>query len=61
VSIGDYLGQCRIAEAQRLLLATDATTSQIAVQAGFGSTSRLYERFSRDVGMPPAAYRASMR
>ena len=33
----------------------------IAVRAGFGSTSRLYERFVRDCGMPPAAYRASMR
>lgn len=61
VSIGEYLAQCRVAEAQRLLIATDATTTEIAVRAGFGSTSRLYERFVRDVGMPPAAYRASMR
>ena len=61
VSIGEYLAQCRVAEAQRLLIATDATTSEIAVRAGFGSTSRLYERFVRDCGMPPAAYRASMR
>ena len=61
VSIGEYVAQCRVAEAQRLLLSTDATTSEIAVRAGFGSTSRLYERFVRDVGLPPAAYRASMR
>jgi AraC-like DNA-binding protein len=61
VTIGEYLAQCRVAEAQRLLIATDATTSEIAVRAGFGSTSRLYERFVRDCGMPPAAYRASMR
>jgi len=61
VSIGEYLAQCRVAEAQRLLISTDATTAEIAVRAGFGSTSRLYERFVRDCGMPPAAYRASMR
>lgn len=61
VTIGEYLAQCRVAEAQRLLIATDATTSQIAAQAGFGSTSRFYERFVRDVGRPPAAYRRAMR
>lgn len=61
VSIGEYLAQCRVAEAQRLLIATDATTAEVAVRAGFGSTSRLYERFVRDCGMPPAAYRASTR
>ena len=61
VSIGEYLAQCRVAEAQRLLISTDATAAEIAVRAGFGSTSRLYERFVRDCGVPPAAYRASMR
>jgi AraC-like DNA-binding protein len=60
VTIGDYLAQCRVAEAQRLLIFTDATTSEIALRAGFGSTSRFYERFARDAGMPPAAYRRAM-
>lgn len=61
ITIGVYLAQCRVAEAQRLLISTDATTSDIAMQSGFGSTSRFYERFSRDVGTPPAAYRRNMR
>lgn len=61
VSIGEYLAQCRVAEAQRLLISTDATTAEIALRAGFGSTSRFYERFVRDCGVAPAAYRASMR
>jgi AraC-like DNA-binding protein len=61
VTIGEYLAQCRVAEAQRLLISSDATTSDIAVRSGFGSTSRLYERFVRDVGMPPGAYRRMMR
>ncbi len=60
VTIGEYLAQCRVAEAQRLLISTDATTSEIALRAGFGSTSRFYERFVRDVGLPPAAYRKAM-
>jgi AraC-like DNA-binding protein len=61
VTIGDYLAQCRVAEAQRLLISTDATTSEIALRSGFGSTSRFYERFTRDCGLPPAAYRKAMR
>ena len=61
VTIGDYLAQCRTAEAQRLLIATDATTSEVAALSGFGSTSRLYARFAEEVGMPPGAYRRSLR
>lgn len=61
VTIGEYLAQCRVAEAQRLLISTDATTGEIALRAGFGSTSRFYERFVRDSGRPPAAYRRAMR
>jgi AraC-like DNA-binding protein len=61
VTIGEYLAQCRVAEAQRLLISTDQTTSHIALRAGFGSTSRFYERFSQEVGQPPAAFRRAMR
>lgn len=61
VTIGEYLAQCRVAEAQRLLIASDASTSDIAMRSGFGSTSRLYERFGRDTGMAPGAYRRMMR
>ncbi|MGE3809982.1 MAG: helix-turn-helix domain-containing protein [Candidatus Nanopelagicales bacterium] len=61
VTIGEYLAQCRVAEAQRLLIQTDATTAEVAQRAGFGSTSRLYERFARDCGTSPAAYRRTMR
>ena len=61
VSIGEYLAQCRTAEAQRLLISTDGTTSDIALGAGFGSVSSFYERFVRDVGLAPAAYRRLVR
>jgi AraC-like DNA-binding protein len=61
VTIGDYLAQCRTAEAQRLLISTDATIDDIARRAGFGSTSRLYARFAAEVGQSPGAYRRTMR
>ena len=61
VSIGEYLAQCRTAEAQRLLISTDGTTTDIALGAGFGSVSSFYERFVRDVGLAPAAYRRLVR
>ena len=60
VTVGEYLAQCRIAEAQRLLMSTDATTTDVATRAGFGSTSRFYARFVQDCGMSPGAYRAAM-
>ena len=61
VTIGEYIAQCRVAEAQRLLISSNATTSRVAADSGFGSTSRFYDRFVRDVGMSPAAYRRMMR
>jgi len=61
VTIGEYLAQCRVAEAQRLLLSTDLATSDIAARSGFGSTSRFYERFTADIGVPPATYRRTRR
>jgi AraC-like DNA-binding protein len=61
VTIGEYLAQCRTAEAQRLLISTDATIGDVARRAGFGSTSRLYARFADEVGQSPAAYRRAMR
>jgi AraC-like DNA-binding protein len=56
-TLGAYLTQCRVAEAQRLLLTTNATTAAIAVEAGFGSQSGFYATFNRLCGMSPGAYR----
>ena len=57
LTIRGYITQRRLAEAQRLLLTTDATTSRIAVETGFGSASRFYEIFTRRYGRPPGEYR----
>jgi AraC-like DNA-binding protein len=56
-----YLTDRRIAEAQRLLLTTSASTSQIAESAGFGSHSGFYAAFTRACGVPPGRYRRSRR
>lgn len=60
-TLGSYLAQCRVAEAQRLLITTNATTDEIAVEAGFGSQSAFYATFSKACGQPPGAYRRSFR
>lgn len=57
VSIGAYITQCRVAEAQRLLIATDLSVTGVASSAGFGSTSQFYDRFQRACGVSPAVYR----
>ncbi|ARC56424.1 Melibiose operon regulatory protein [Frondihabitans sp. 762G35] len=60
-SIGAYLAQCRVAEAQRLLIATAEPIGDIAHLAGFGSQSQFYDRFRAACGTTPAAYRREHR
>ena len=60
VTLGEYLLRCRIAEAQRLLITTDSTAGEIAVQAGFASQSSFYAHFKRACGVSPAAYRKQL-
>ena len=57
ISIGSYLAQCRVAQAQRLLLTTRRSVGDIAMAAGFGSHSQFHERFRAACGTTPAAYR----
>jgi AraC-like DNA-binding protein len=40
-----------------LLSDTDKTILDIALTAGFGSSSRFYSTFQKYVGMPPQKYR----
>lgn len=58
---GAFLRQCRLAEAQRLLLVTDLGVDEVGRRAGFGSTSSFYAHFTRDHGEAPAAYRRRHR
>ena len=59
-TMGSYLSQCRVAEAQRLLITTDATTAQVGARSGFASQSAFYEAFRTVSGQSPAAYRRSV-
>jgi AraC-like DNA-binding protein len=60
-TLGSYLLQCRLAEAQRLLITTAATITDVAAATGFGSHSAFYAAFTRACGQPPGAYRRSYR
>lgn len=61
VTLGDYLTQQRLAQAQRLLATTDAKIVDIAFESGFGSVSRFYEVFERFCGQSPRSYRFSVQ
>jgi AraC-like DNA-binding protein len=56
-TVGAYLTQCRVAEAQRLLVTTSATTTEVGTRAGFTSQSAYYEAFRALCGEAPGAYR----
>lgn len=60
-SVGDYLAQFRVAEAQRLLLTTDLTSAAVAARAGFQSLSSYHETFARVAGATPSRWRAANR
>ncbi|MFE7332130.1 helix-turn-helix domain-containing protein [Streptomyces sp. NPDC057565] len=60
-TVSDYLMQCRLAEARRLLVTTDLPVNDVASAAGFGSVSRFYTAFTSACGTPPAAFRREHR
>lgn len=59
-SIGQYLNQCRVAHAQRLLLTTRHGIQSVGTMAGFQSQSQFHERFRQASGLTPAAYRRAL-
>jgi AraC-like DNA-binding protein len=61
LTIGRYLDQCRLAEAQRLLATTDDAIATVAHASGFGSVSRLYASFAAACGQSPGAFRSAHR
>ena len=61
VTLGQYVTMCRVAEAQRLLLTTSLTVTEIAEESGFGSLSSFYEHVSAACGMTPREYRRQGR
>lgn len=59
-TIAEYLIRCRVAEAQRLLVTTTMSASEIAHAAGFGSQSSFYAQFTKRCGVSPGKYRSRL-
>jgi len=57
LTIGQYLAQLRVRHAQRLLLTTDRTVLDIAMDSGFNALSQCYRAFASTVGTSPGRYR----
>ncbi|TPH14613.1 helix-turn-helix domain-containing protein [Litorilituus lipolyticus] len=60
VSIKQYINQLRLHHAQALLVDTDDTVVCIANKAGFGSVSRFYDIFKRELNISPVEFRNSI-
>lgn len=56
-SVTTYLGQYRVAEAQRLLLTTDLNSAAVAARVGFQSLSAYHEIFAKICGVTPTQWR----
>ena len=56
-SFRDYLLLTRINAAEKLLLLTDMSVTEIALASGFATSSHFIERFKRLRGMTPSKYR----
>ncbi len=56
-----YVLRARVAEARRLLEATDLSITAIAMAVGFSSPSHFASAFGRHVGASPGAYRRERR
>lgn len=53
----EYLSYVRITEAEELLLATDTTVTEIALQTGFSDTNYFIKQFKRYKGISPKQFR----
>jgi AraC family transcriptional regulator len=60
-TIGDFVRQCRVERASRLLAASDMPLVQIAMTVGFTDQSHFTRTFKRLRGMVPSAYRRLSR
>jgi AraC-like DNA-binding protein len=57
LTIHEFLTQHRVAHAQRLLITTDLSVLDVALESGFQSLSRFYAVFNQASGVSPSAYR----
>lgn len=60
-TVVESLTRHRVSHAQRLLATTDRKILDIALESGFGSSSRFYAAFQKASRQTPRAYRQAMR
>ena len=61
VTVGQWLLNLRLAQAQRLLETTDSSVDAIAQGAGLGSAASLRQHLAAAFAISPAAYRRQFR
>jgi AraC family transcriptional regulator len=61
LSVGEYVRRLRIERAAAQLAASDLSLATIALTAGFADQSHFSNRFRRETGMSPSAYRRAVR
>ncbi len=61
MSPGQYLNRLRIAEAQKLLLSSNDSVTEIAGKVGYNDAAYFSRIFRREIGQPPLAYRKTYR
>jgi AraC family cel operon transcriptional repressor len=61
VTPSEYVNSLRLLEAARLLRNTDMRVLDIQLECGFECASHFNERFRREFGLPPSAYRRQNR
>ncbi len=61
MSFSDYVNQVRLKEAERLLLLTDDSVTDIAQAAGFSTASYFIRQFRLQYGVTPHQYRHQQR
>lgn len=57
-TINEYLTRLRLSYAQRLLVTTDRTVTDIMYDAGFTCSTHFYEVFGNQTGLTPSKYRS---
>ena len=60
-SFVDYLSLIRISEAEKLLISTNKSITDIALSCGFSSTSHFISRFKQQKGITPGQLRKNTR
>ena len=60
-SFNDYITLLRISEAEKLLLSTEKSITEIALSCGFSSTSHFISRFKTQKGITPGQLRKKTR